>query len=157
MNLLLSVTQPGSGDDALRLIVSLLTSVGFAALAHAGCAFIASGSIFSNNACHLRKVARRAQQCQALANVRRVLLRKFTSSKAAWPLQKSGKFCNILDLCWPFLIPKCAKPLIFARSFAPMVVGMAVAPSKSRNQVPIRLVQSVLVLLTQFISGGYAR
>jgi len=53
MNLLLSVTQPGSGDDALRLIVSLLTSVGFAALAHAGCAFIASGSIFSNNACHL--------------------------------------------------------------------------------------------------------
>jgi len=91
MNLLLSVTQPGPGDDALRLIVSLLTSVGFAALAHAGCAFIASGSIFSNNACHLRKVARRAQQCQALANVRRVLLRKFTSSK---PLGRSKNLAN---------------------------------------------------------------
>ena len=91
MNLLLSVTQPGPGDDALRLIVSLLTSVGFAALAHAGCAFITSGSIFSNNACHLRKVARRAQQCQALANSRRVLLSNSHSRK---PLGRSKNLAN---------------------------------------------------------------
>jgi len=67
MLLLLSVTQPGHGT------AFPLTPVGFAALAHTRCAFIASGELPSNIWCgmveagkYIRNLASEDKTCQAL-------------------------------------------------------------------------------------------